>query len=104
MAKKLDLHELLELLPAISEIWDDATAGAKKVSAATVVGAVTAKQVAKQVAKQAAKRVSKPAKSPVYGWAAVGIALAVTAVVAYSILKPEEDELWNDVREESTEG
>jgi hypothetical protein len=24
--------------------------------------------------------------------------------VAYSILKPEEDELWQDVREESTEG
>jgi hypothetical protein len=82
MAKKLDLHELLELLPAISEIWDDATANAKKV----------------------ASRVTKQPKNPVYGWAAVGIALAVTAVIAYSILKPEEDELWNDVREESTEG
>lgn len=75
MAKKLDLHELLELLPAISEIWDDATAGAKKV----------------------ASRVTKQPKNPVYGWAAVGIAVAVTAVIAYSILKPEEDELWNEV-------
>ena len=93
MAKKLDLHELLELLPAISEIWDDATAGAKKVSAATAANA-----------KKVARRVTKQPKNPVYGWAAVGIALAVTAVVAYSILKPEEDELWNDVREESTEG
>jgi len=93
MAKKLDLHELLELLPAISEIWDDATAGAKKVSAAT---AANAKKVASRVAKQP--------KNPAYGWAAVGIAIAVTAVIAYSILKPEEDELWNDVREESTEG
>jgi hypothetical protein len=82
MAKKLDLHELLELLPAISEIWDDATAGAKKV----------------------ASRVTKKPKNPVYGWAAVGIAVAVTVVIAYSILKPEEDDLWNDVREESTEG
>ena len=43
MAKKLDLHELLELLPAISEIWDDAAAGAKK----------------------AGKRVAKEAKNPV---------------------------------------
>jgi hypothetical protein len=76
------LHELLELLPAISEIWDDATA----------------------ISKKAAKRVTKEAKNPVYGWVAVGLAVAVTAVVAYSILKPEEDELWLDVREESTEG
>jgi biopolymer transport protein ExbB/TolQ len=48
--------------------------------------------------------VTKEAKNPVYGWVAVGLAVAVTAVVAYSILKPEEDELWQDVREESTEG
>ena len=82
MAKKLDLHELLELLPAISEIWDDATA----------------------VSKKAAKRVAKEAKNPVYGWVAVGLAVAVTAVVAYSVLKPNEDELWRDVNEESTEG
>jgi hypothetical protein len=92
MAKKLDLHELLELLPAISEIWDDATAGAKKASAATSA-----------TAKKAAKRVAKEAKNPVYGWVAVGLAIAVTAVVAYSILKPEEDDLWTDVRTESTE-
>ncbi|MEN9967276.1 MAG: hypothetical protein RL036_509 [Actinomycetota bacterium] len=92
MAKKLDLHELLELLPAISEIWDDATAGAKKASAATSA-----------TAKQAAKRVAKEAKNPVYGWVAVGLAIAVTAVVAYSVLKPEEDDLWTDVRTESTE-
>lgn len=75
MAKKLDLHELLELLPAISEIWDDAAAGAKK----------------------AGKRVAKEAKNPVYGWAAVGIAIAVTAVIAYSIMKPEEEDRWNEV-------
>ena len=75
MAKKLDLHELLELLPAISEIWDDAQA----------------------VSKKAAKRVVKEAKNPVYGWAAVGIAIAVTAVVAYTILKPEEEERWQEV-------
>ena len=75
MAKKLDLHELLELLPAISEIWDDAAAGAKKV----------------------ASRVTKQPKNPAYGWAAVGIALAVTAVIAYSIMKPEEEALWNEV-------
>ena len=93
MAKKLDLHELLELLPAISEIWDDAQAVSKKASAAATANA-----------KKVASRVTKQPKNPVYGWAAVGIALAVTAVVAYSILKPEEDELWNDVREESTEG
>ncbi len=93
MAKKLDLHELLELLPAISEIWDDATAGAKKASVATAARA-----------KQVASRVTKQPKSPLYGWAAVGIAVAVTAVIAYSILKPEEDELWQDVRTESTEG
>ena len=86
MAKKLDLHELLELLPAISEIWDDANAATKA------------------TAKKTAKRVAKEAKNPVYGWAAVGIAIAVTAVVAYSILKPEEDELWQDVQTESTEG
>jgi hypothetical protein len=92
MAKKLDLHELLELLPAISEIWDDATAGAKRVSVAT-----------SSTAKQAAKRVAKEAKNPVYGWVAVGLAIAVTAVVAYSVLKPEEDDLWTDVRTESTE-
>jgi hypothetical protein len=92
MAKKLDLHELLELLPAISEIWDDATAGAKKASAAT-----------SSTAKKAAKRVAKEAKNPVYGWVAVGLAIAVTAVVAYSVLKPEEDDLWTDVRTESTE-
>ena len=82
MAKKLDLHELLELLPAISEIWDDAAAGAKK----------------------AGKRVAKQAKNPVYGWVAVGLAVAVTATIAYSILKPEEDELWNEVQAESAEG
>jgi hypothetical protein len=92
MAKKLDLHELLELLPAISEIWDDATAGAKKASAATSARA-----------KKAAKVVAKEAKNPVYGWVAVGLAIAVTAVVAYSVLKPEEDDLWTDVRTESTE-
>jgi hypothetical protein len=92
MAKKLDLHELLELLPAISEIWDDATAGAKKASAATSA-----------TAKKAAKRVAKEAKNPVYGWVAVGLAIAVTAVVANSVLKPEEDDLWTDVRTESTE-
>jgi hypothetical protein len=92
MAKKLDLHDLLELLPAISEIWDDATAGAKKASAATSA-----------TAKKAAKRVAKEAKNPVYGWVAVGLAIAVTAVVAYSVLKPEEDDLWTDVRTESTE-
>ena len=88
MAKKLDLHDLLELLPAISEIWDDATAGAKKASAATSA-----------TAKKAAKRVAKEAKNPVYGWVAVGLAIAVTAVVAYSVLKPEEEDLWNDVSE-----
>ena len=82
MAKKLDLHELLELLPAISEIWDDASAGAKR----------------------AAARVTKQAKNPAYGWVAVGLAIAVTAVVAYSVLKPEEDDLWKDVNTESTEG
>lgn len=92
MAKKLDLHELLELLPAISEIWDDATAISKKASAATSAGA-----------RKAAKRVAKEAKNPVYGWVAVGLAVAVTAVIAYSVLKPEEDELWQDVRTESTE-
>ena len=92
MAKKLDLHELLELLPAISEIWDDAAAGAKKASAVT-----SAK------AKKAAKLVAKEAKNPVYGWVAVGLAIAVTAVVAYSVLKPEEDDRWQDVRTESTE-
>ena len=81
MAKKLDLHELLELLPAISEIWDDAAAGAKK----------------------AGKRVAKQAKNPVYGWVAVGLAVAVTAAIAYSVLKPEEEDLWQDVRAESTE-
>lgn len=86
MAKKLDLHELLELLPAISEIWDDATAGAKKVSAATAANA-----------KRVASRVTKQPKNPAYGWAAVGIALAVTAVVAYSIMKPEEEDRWNEV-------
>ena len=93
MAKKLDLHDLLELLPAISEIWDEATAGAKKASAATSA-----------TAKKAAKRVAKEAKNPVYGWVAVGLAIAVTAVVAYSVLKPEEVDLWNDVSTESTEG
>jgi len=93
MAKKLDLHDLLELLPAISEIWDEATAGAKKASAATSA-----------TAKKAAKRVAKEAKNPVYGWVAVGLAIAVTAVVAYSVLKPEEEDLWNDVSTESTEG
>jgi hypothetical protein len=93
MAKKLDLHELLELLPAISEIWDDAAAVSKKATTATRIGA-----------KQAAKRVAKEAKNPVYGWAAVGIAIAVTAVIAHSVLKPDEDELWKDVRTESTEG
>ena len=93
MAKKLDLHDLLELLPAISEIWDEATAGAKKASAATSA-----------TAKKAAKRVAKEAKNPVYGWVAVGLAMAVTAVVAYSVLKPEEEDLWNDVSTESTEG
>ena len=92
MAKKLDLHELLELLPAISEIWDDATAGAKKASAATSARA-----------KKAAKVVVKEVKNPVYGWVAVGLAVAVTAVVAYSVLKPGEDDLWTDVRTESTE-
>ena len=86
MAKKLDLHELLELLPAISEIWDDAQAVSKKASAATSAGA-----------KKAAKRVAKEAKNPVYGWVAVGIAVAVTAVIAYSVMKPDEDELWQDV-------
>jgi hypothetical protein len=75
MAKKLDLHELLELLPAISEIWDDAAAGAKKV----------------------ASRVTKKPKNPAYGWAAVGIAVAVTAVIAYSMMKPEEEDRWNEV-------
>jgi hypothetical protein len=75
MAKKLDLHELLELLPAISEIWDDAAAGAKKV----------------------AIRVTKQPKNPAYGWAAVGIAVAVTAVIAYSMMKPEEEDRWNEV-------
>jgi uncharacterized protein YgiM (DUF1202 family) len=75
MAKKLDLHELLELLPAISEIWDDATA----------------------ISKKAAKRVTKEAKNPAYGWAAVGIAVAVTAVIAYSMMKPEEEDRWNEV-------
>ena len=93
MAKKLDLHDLLELLPAISEIWDEATAGAKKASAATSA-----------TAKKAAKRVAKEAKNPVYGWVAVGLAIAVTAVVAYSVLKPEEEDLWNEVSTESTEG
>jgi hypothetical protein len=92
MAKKLDLHDLLELLPAISEIWDEATAGAKKASAATSA-----------TAKKAAKRVAKEAKNPVYGWVAVGLAIAVTAVVAYSVLKPEEEDLWNDVNTESTD-
>jgi biopolymer transport protein ExbB/TolQ len=47
--------------------------------------------------------VAKEAKNPVYGWVAVGLAIAVTAVVAYSVLKPEEDDLWTDVRTESTE-
>ena len=56
MAKKLDLHELLELLPAISEIWDDAAAGAKKVSAATAANA-----------KKVASRVTKQPKNPAYG-------------------------------------
>jgi hypothetical protein len=41
--------------------------------------------------------VTKQPKNPVYGWAAVGIAIAVTAVVAYTILKPEEEERWNEV-------
>ncbi|MFM6966673.1 MAG: hypothetical protein ACKOWI_04865, partial [Rhodoluna sp.] len=54
-------------------------------------------------AKKAGKRVVKEAKNPVYGWVAVGLAVAVTAVVAYSVLKPNEDELWEDVRTESTE-
>ena len=85
MAKKVHLHELLELLPAISEIWDDAAAATK----------ATAKKTAKCVAKEA--------KNPVCGWAAVGIAIAVTAVIAYSVLKPDEDEAWQDVRTESTE-
>jgi hypothetical protein len=85
MAKKVHLHELLELLPAISEIWDDAASATK----------ATAKKTAKCVAKEA--------KNPVCGWAAVGIAIAVTAVIAYSVLKPDEDEAWQDVRTESTE-
>ena len=89
MAKKLDLQDLLELLPAISEIWDDATASAKKASAATTA-----------TAKKAAKRVAKEAKNPVYGWVAVGLAIAVTAVVAYSVLKPNEEDLWKDVSEQ----
>jgi hypothetical protein len=90
MAKKLDLHELLELLPAISEIWDDATASAKKATAATSASA-------KAAAKAAANRVTKQAKNPAYGWLAVGLAIAVTAVVAYSVLKPEEEQQWNEV-------
>jgi hypothetical protein len=92
MAKKLDLHELLELLPAISEIWDDAQAVSKKASAAATASA-----------NKVANRVTKQPKNPVYGWVAVGLAIAVTAVVAYSVLKPDEDELWQDVRTESTE-
>jgi hypothetical protein len=88
MAKKLDLHELLELLPAISEIWDDAQVVSKRASAAATAGA-----------KKVASRVTKQPKNPVYGWAAVGIALAVTAVVAYSIMKPEAEERWNEISE-----
>jgi len=92
MAKKLDLHDLLELLPAISEIWDDATGATKKASVQ-----------AQHAAQAAAKKVAKEAKKPVYGWVAVGLAIAVTAVVAYQVLKPSEDDLWTDVRTESTE-
>ena len=88
MAKKLDLHELLELLPAISEIWDDATAISKKASAATAASA-----------KKVASRVTKQPKNSLYGWAAVGIAVAVTAAIAYSIVKRDENEVWQEVSE-----
>jgi hypothetical protein len=77
---------LLELLPAISEIWDDAQAVSKRASAAATASA-----------KKVASRVTTQPKNPAYGWAAVGIAIAVTAVIAYSVLKPEEDEAWNEV-------
>jgi hypothetical protein len=78
MAKKMNWHDLLEVLPDFGDYFDDAW------------------DTSRRQGKKVAKRIAKEAKNPVVGWVAIGLVAATAAVIAYSLLKPEDKESAED--------
>lgn len=105
MAKKFDLTALVEALPELAKLFDDKwDALAQSVSTSSRDAAKQAAAKAEFLAKEAsvaaakAKQLAKKqAKNPVAQTFAIGFAVALVAGVAYALLKPAEEELWEQV-------